>query len=210
MTAHMALDKDSTHTSRSRLLEAGKTLFAQSGYEQTSTAAIAREAGTSESQLIRYYAGKAGLLTAIFDQSWAVLNQQIQTSIARAATAREALAAVLETMLEAFTADPDTGFLFVFEGRRVRGATSEIALSKGFVEFQELLRMVVGRGRRDGTFAAGYSEEALAIALMGAVEALLRERLIARRAGRPDPFSDEELKGVFTGLVGGLSRPSVG
>ena len=205
MTAHVALDNDSTHTSRSRLLEAGKTLFAQSGYEQTSTAAIAREAGTSESQLIRYYAGKAGLLTAIFDQSWAVLNQQIQTSIARAATAREALTAVLETMLEAFTADPDTGFLFAFEGRRVRGGTSEIALSKGFVEFQELLRMVVGRGRRDGTFAAGYSEEALAIALMGAVEALLRERLIARRAGRPDPFSDEELKRVFTGLVTGLA-----
>ena len=50
----MPIDPDSTHTSRSRLLAAGKTLFARHGYEQASTAAIAREAGTSESQLVRY------------------------------------------------------------------------------------------------------------------------------------------------------------
>ena len=53
---------DNTQTSRSRLLNAGKSLFARNGYEQTSTAAIAREAGSSESQLIRYFGGKAGLL----------------------------------------------------------------------------------------------------------------------------------------------------
>src|SRR5258706_12305493 len=117
----MALDSESTHTSRSRLLEAGKILFAQSGYEQTSTAAIAREAGTSESQLIRYYGGKAGLLTAIFDNTWSTLNQQMQTAVARAATAGEALSGVVEAVLEGFTADPETAFLLAFGGRRVRG-----------------------------------------------------------------------------------------
>lgn len=201
----MSLDSESTHTSRSRLLEAGKILFAQSGYEQTSTAAIAREAGTSESQLIRYYGGKAGLLTAIFDNTWSSLNQQMQTAVARAASAGEALSGVVETMLEGFAADPEAAFLFAFEGRRVRGSGTEIALSKGFVEFQELLRIVVDRGRRDGTFAGSYNAEALATALMGAVEALLRERLMSRRANRPDPFNDAELKAVFVGLVSGLA-----
>ena len=100
MHALMAIDSDSTHTSRSRLLEAGKTLFAQNGYEQTPTAAIAREAGISESQLMRYYGGKAGLLEAIFDQSWAALNQLMQSRIAAASDAQEALAAVLDTMVE--------------------------------------------------------------------------------------------------------------
>src|SRR3954464_14534870 len=100
----MPLDSDATHTSRSRLLEAGKTLFAQNGYEQTPTASIARAAGSSESQLMRYYGDEAGLLEAIFDSSWGPLNQLMQSRIAAASNAQEALAAILDTMVESFTA----------------------------------------------------------------------------------------------------------
>jgi AcrR family transcriptional regulator len=207
MHAPMPLDTDSTHTSRSRLLEAGKMLFAQNGYEQTATAAIARAAGSSESQLIRYYGGKAGLLEAIFNQGWQVLNQRMQSRIAASSDAHEALGTILDTMIEVFSADPETAFLFVFEGRRVRG--TDVALSDGFREFRELLRMVIRRGHRDGTLTEGYNDEALAIALIGAAEALLRERLLARRANQPDPFNDDELKGVFLALLSGLSKPRV-
>jgi AcrR family transcriptional regulator len=205
MVALMAIDTETTHTSRSRLLEAGKTLFAQNGYEQTPTAAIAREAGTSESQLTRYYGGKAGLLGAIFNQSWASLNQLMQGRIAAAADANEALAAILDTMVEGLAADPDAAFLFLFEGHRVRSG-SEIEQSQGFTDFRELMRVVVSRGRRDGTLGDRHNDEALAVALIGAVEALLRERLIARRGNQPDPFNDEELKAVFLSLLSGLAR----
>jgi AcrR family transcriptional regulator len=205
-TAVMVLDSDNTQTSRRRLLDAGKTLFAQHGYEQTSTAAIARAAGTSESQLMRYYGGKAGLLDAISNFTWVGLNQELQGKIAAAADAREALLAVFGTMLESFDADPESAFLFVFEGRRVRNGGPEIASPKGFAEFQELMRMVVRRGRRDGTFAEGYNEDALWFALMGAMEGMLRERVTARRNGQPEPFIDEELKGVLAAMVSGLSR----
>src|SRR6185295_8996709 len=131
MTTLMPLDSDATHTSKSRLLEAGKTLFAQNGYEQTPTAAIAREAGTSESQLMRYYGGKAGLLAAIFNQSWQALNQIVQTRIAAAVDAQEALAAILDTMVASFSANPEVAFLLVFEGHRVRSGV-EVAVSQGF------------------------------------------------------------------------------
>jgi AcrR family transcriptional regulator len=203
MLVAMALDGDSTQTSRRRLLDAGKALFARHGYEQTSTATIAREAGTSESQLVRYYGGKAGLLGAIFNESWLALNQRVQTAIAAAADAREALLAVLETMLQAFAADPELAFLFIFEGRRVR-ANSEIVMSKGFGDFQELLRTVIRRGHRDGTFGDGYNDNALAFALLGASESLLRERLMARRLGQAEPFTDEEMRNVFVALLNGV------
>jgi len=71
------MELDSTLTSRGRLLLSGKTLFARNGYEQTSTSAIAREAGSSESQLVRYFSGKSGLLEAIFNESWKPLNETI-------------------------------------------------------------------------------------------------------------------------------------
>src|SRR5437763_1631692 len=98
----MNLDPDSTQTSRERLLEAGKSLFSKLGFEQTSTAAIAREAGTSESQLVRYYRSKVGLLEAIFNDNWKELNHRIQQVVVAATDAREALAGRSRTTIRRF------------------------------------------------------------------------------------------------------------
>src|SRR3954451_432821 len=111
------VDGDSTQTSRGRLLAAGKSLFSRSGYEQTSPSAIAREAGTSESQLVRYFGGKSGLLEAIFNESWSSLNEAINSQIAGAEHGREAILQILSLMVNAFGKDHDTAFLFLFEGR---------------------------------------------------------------------------------------------
>ena len=197
---------DNTQTSRQRLLEAGKSLFAKLGFEQTSTAAIAREAGTSESQLVRYYRSKVGLLEAIFNLSWAELNQQIQKVVVAATDAREALAGVLECITEVFGNDPALAYLLLFEGRRIRGATSEIILSKGFMEFDNLLHVLIHRGKRDGTFRTDLNDDALASALLGATEAMIRDRLLAQRAGRALPYNDQEIRAIFFALLHGLQH----
>jgi AcrR family transcriptional regulator len=204
----LPIDPDSTQTSRSRLLTAGKSLFAQMGYEQTPTAAIAREAGTSESQLMRYFEGKAGLLEAIFNESWRPLNERVQTLIADAPHAREALVGVLSAIIQAFGSDHELAFLFLFEGRRVRGGGHEIILSKGFQEFAELIRRLIGRGQKDGSFSADLDDDAVAAAVMGAAEGMIRDRVIAARSGRPNPFSDREIRKVFSAILAGLSVPA--
>jgi AcrR family transcriptional regulator len=200
-------DLDSTQTSRQRLLEAGKALFAKQGFEQTSTAAIAREAGTSESQLVRYYRSKVGLLEAIFNENWRELNQSVQQVVLAAKDAREALAGVLEAVTEAFGKDPALAYLLLFEGRRIRGGSSEIILSKGFVEFDNLLHVLIHRGTRDGTFRGDLNENALASSLLGATEAMIRDRLLAQRAGKPMPFDDREIRAIFFALLQGLHQP---
>jgi AcrR family transcriptional regulator len=202
----MVLDADSTQTSRQRLLEAGKALFARFGFEQTSTANIAREAGTSESQLVRYYRTKAGLLEAIFNESWATLNQDIQSVVVAAADAREALAGVLECVTGAFGKDPELAYLLLFEGRRIRGGTYEILLSKGFVDFENLLLVLIRRGKKDGTFRTDLNETAMSSALLGATEAMIRDRLIAQRAAKESPFTDAQIRAIFFALLSGLGR----
>jgi AcrR family transcriptional regulator len=194
-------------SSRSRLLAAGKTLFARHGYEQASTASIAREAGTSESQLVRYFDGKAGLLEAIFNESWQPLNDEVQKRIANAPHAREAVLDVLSAVTKGFGQDPELAFLFLFEGRRIRGAADEIVLSKGFLEFTELIRALIHRGQRDGSFPPEFSDAAMASAVMGAAEGMIRDRLIAQRLGRPAAFSEREVRHIFAALLGGLSQP---
>lgn len=200
----MSSEAEGTHSSRQRLLDAGKSLFAQHGFEQTPTAAIAREAGTSESQLARYFQSKVGLLEAIFNESWQGLNHDIQQVVVAAANAREALGGVLETVTRCFIRDADLAHLLLFEGRRIRGGSSEVLLSKGFIEFENLLRVLIHRGRRDGTVREDINDIAAASALLGATEAMIRDRLMAQRAGKEIPISDDDVRAVFFAFLDGI------
>jgi AcrR family transcriptional regulator len=201
-------EADSTQTSRMRLLNAGKTLFARNGYEQTSTAAIARESGSSESQLIRYFGGKAGLLEAIFNDSWSGLNEHVQLHINEAAHGRDAIIRILLLMIQAFSRDHDIAFLFLFEGRRMRGGGHEVLLSKGFVQFSQVINMLIERGRDDGSFRTDVSPQVVGSAILGVAEGMLRDRVLAERNREPVPFTDDEIIRTFTAMVNGLAPPA--
>jgi len=194
---------DDTQTSRGRLLTAGKMLFSKHGYEGTSTATIAREAGTSESQLVRYFGGKSGLLDAIFNDSWGGLNEVLNHTVQDSAHGREAILGVFALMIGAFAQDPDAAALFMFEGRRMRG--NEVALSKGFQQFIELVCRLIQRGQSDGSFRTDVNDAILASAMMGAAEGMIRDQLMARRSGKELPFDDASVRRVFEAMVSGLS-----
>ena len=197
-------EQDGT-TSRQRLIAAARTLFAQHGYEQTPTAAIAREAATSESQLVRYFKSKAGLLEAVFNECWAPMNKEIQRRVMAATNVREALTSVLECVIDVFSKDHQSAYILLFEGRRIRGASSEINLSSGFLEFEKLLGVLIQRGKRDATFASSLNDHALAAAILGLAEAMIRERIIAERTGQPNPFTDAEIGAVFNAFMDGVA-----
>lgn len=200
----MSIDHDSTQTSRMRLLGAGKTLFARLGYEQTSTAAIARESGSSESQLIRYFGGKAGLLEAIFNTAWEGLNEEVSKQVAEAVHGRDAILRLLGLMIEAFSRDHEIAFLFLFEGRRIRGQGHEIVLSSGFLKFYQLVLSLIARGQQDGSFRADVNPLVMGSAMLGAAEGMIRDRLIAERTGQANPFSETDLRATFESMVNGL------
>lgn len=189
-----------------RLLNSGKTLFAKNGYEHTSTATIAREAGSSESQLIRYFGGKAGLLEAIFNDSWSGLNAVVDQYIADAAHGREAILRLLSLMMQAFNRDHDIAFLFLFEGRRMRGGSPEVLLSKGFTEFMKVVFAQIERGREDGSFRKDIDPRVLCSAMLGSAEGMVRDRIMSERSGETDhPFTDEHLIAAFTSMVNGFA-----
>lgn len=184
---------------------AGKSLFAQNGYEQTSTSSIAREAGTSESQLVRYFSGKAGLLEAIFDQSWQALHEELQDNLISAPTARGALLGVLAELVRTFRDDPELAYIFLFEGRRIRGPEHEVFISDGFRRFNGILLQLLERGGLDGSIKTDLHGPALLSALVGAAEGMIRDRLTAQRLGQPDPFSDDDVRAVIETFLAALN-----
>jgi AcrR family transcriptional regulator len=191
-----------TTASRERLLHAAKTLFALHGYEQTSTAAIAREAGSSESQLMRYFGGKAGLLDTIFNESWAGVIARVSAEIPPTAPAHDCILGMLGITIEAFGRDHDIAVLFLFEGRRIRG--NEVTLSRGFVQFYQMVQTVIRRGQEDGSFRSDLDPTVLSAALLGAAEGMIRDRLLLERRGMPNPFDDASVRNTFQAIIDGV------
>ncbi|NND43677.1 MAG: TetR/AcrR family transcriptional regulator, partial [Xanthomonadales bacterium] len=188
---------------RERLLAAGKQLFSENGYEATSTSSIASQAGTSESQLMRYFGGKAGLLEEIFNVGWVSLNDVIKSQVIAAPTGRDAILAVLETLNHAFHNDEALARIYLFEGRRIRGVEHEVFISEGFLRFRELIHALIQRGLGDGSFEKNLPEAALVSALIGCAEGMIRDQLLARRTGEIADFSAKDIRAVVSAILGG-------
>ncbi len=195
--------KSVSSSSRARLLAAAKRLFAAQGYEQSATSAIAREAGTSESQLMRYFGGKAGLLEALFDDAWEQLNARVAKTISAKTHRHDALIAAFEVVVSGLARDSDLATLFLFEGRRLRGDEPRVSLSRGSRRFIETIRGLVKGAQStrdvDPTLDAG----AVTASLLGAMEAMMRERLMASTAGRR-AFAQREIRATLERMLKGF------
>lgn len=206
----MSPQPSAASSSRDRLLQAAKRLFAQHGYEQTATSAIAREAGTSESQLMRYFGGKVGVLQALFDAAWVDLNARARRSFDPDMDSHEAILMLLQIITSAFARDPDLATLFLFEAHRVRSGGKGVQLSKGFVTFTEMVKGVVRKGQQQREIDRALDAGAMTASILGAVEAMMRERLLARSSGSR-AFADRELRrtvdAMLAGFAPGVRRP---
>jgi len=128
--------KVSTHQ---RILQAAKKLFASRGYEHTSTSAIARQAGTSESQLMKHFGSKAGLLEAIFNEGWLQIKEEARVASQDLPTPTDKLSAIAGCVLRHLESDTDLKLLMLLEGRRIRREGPIVALTEGFIGFVGLL-----------------------------------------------------------------------
>lgn len=204
----MRPDGDTTQSSRDRFIAAARELFLAHGYDGASTASIAREAGSAETQMMRLFGGKAGLLEAVFNESWKPLNERLRSVGTAAATGREALLKVLSTMIAAFGSEPDLAFLMILEERRVRGDGREVSISRGLADLSRLVEGLIVRGQADGSLAARLDPAAMRSAVMGAAEAMIRDRAIARREKRSDTFSRASIRSVFEFILAGRTADS--
>src|ERR1700735_1332836 len=117
-------------SSHDRILFAGKRLFARNGYENTSTVAIAREAGTSESQLMKHFGSKQGLLAAILDRGWANTIKRVEGTQSRHSPA-DRLVAAIEAMVVELENDLELKELVTLEACRVRKDNRDVVMSRG-------------------------------------------------------------------------------
>jgi AcrR family transcriptional regulator len=192
-------------SSHDRILAAAKRLFARQGYEATSTMAIARLAGTSESQMMKHFGSKEGLLEAILDQGWKSMGSAMQSVISMPDGAPKLLA-MLDVVLNTLNADRDLKELYLLEGRRIRREGRHVVLSPGYIDFVRLVDEVLKKMAAAGQLRAGINPDAVRSGIMGMAEGMLRDQVLARRRGEfAAEYSDEEFKRVYAACLHGVT-----
>jgi AcrR family transcriptional regulator len=191
--------KASTHE---RILRVSKSLFANRGYEHTSTSAIARQAGTSESQLMKHFGNKAGLLEAIFIEGWTEITNDARAAIQDVTSPLLKLQTISGCILRSLERDPELKLLMLLEGRRIRKEGQMVALTQGFLGFVQLVDGVLYEMRDSNILRPELSPQAVRSALMGMLEGMLRDRFLADRLGFPADFNLQQLQEMLACVLG--------
>ena len=91
---------------RAALLDAGRTLLADSGVEAVTPAAVGAAAGIARSSVYQYFDSTVALLAAIVEDSFPRATDQLRGAVDAAGTPRERVRAYLSTALRLAT-DPE-------------------------------------------------------------------------------------------------------
>lgn len=184
--------KVTTASSHDRILSAAKRLFSSRGYESTSTIMIARAAGTSESQLVKHFGSKDGLLEAIFNQGWHDMAD-LFTVVDQATTPTEKLRLVVKQTLAGLERDPELKELMLLEARRVRRQGHGVLMTAGFIEFTKRVDAILATMAERQELRAGLRPDVVRSAMIGMVEGMLRDDLLLRRNHMDATFSADDM-----------------
>jgi hypothetical protein len=112
---------------------------------------------------------------------------------------------MIEMVLNFFDKDEPLRKLVLLEGRRIRDDGKQVVLGQGFLEFVSIIDGILKELADKGELAV--HPQALRSGLMGAIEGLLRDRILARSMGYPATFSDADVRSIcLTFFQAGLRR----
>jgi len=196
-----------TIPSRERILVAAKRLFARNGYENTSTIAVARDAGTSESQLMKHFGSKQGLLEEILDRGWTAVMERVQALPADSSHSQRLVGMLMAIIIE-MENDHELKELMALEMRRVRKDSRDVLLSRGYRQFTEALDSSLSEMRAQEQIRPELNPQALRAALIAIPEGLLRELVVANRSDFRAEYSFDDMQRLLESVVPALALKS--
>ena len=195
-------------SSHDRILYSGKRLFARNGYENTSTVAIAREAGTSESQLMKHFGSKQGLLAAVLDHGWMKILRRVQATQGSESLQQRLLAA-LEAMVIELENDQELKELVALEAHRVRKDGRDVLVSSGYRQFSELIASLLSEMRERKLIRADVNLDAVRAGLIGMADGLVREQVVAGRSDARANYSFDDIRKMLEVLLPAFGAETV-
>jgi len=185
---------------REAILRAAIKVFAQKGYFSSKVADIAKEAGIADGTVYLYFKSKDEILHSIFDRAMEEFIAEGRREIAEIETADKRLQRIAQLHLEKLGADRDLAIVFQVE---LRGSTKfmEEFSGGGFAEYLDIIRRTIAEGQKSGVFRADLKPITAAKILYGALDEMVTNWILSKRAYPLAPMADEVLKVFFGGVT---------
>ena len=185
---------------REAILRAAIKVFAQKGYFNSKVADIAKEAGIADGTVYLYFKSKDEILHSIFDRAMEEFIAEGKREIAEIERADKRLERIAQLHLEKLGADRDLAVVFQVE---LRGSTKfmEEFSGGGFAEYLDIIRHTISEGQKSGVFRADLKPITAAKILYGALDEMVTNWILSKRAYPLAPMADEVLKVFFGGVT---------
>ncbi|WP_172326993.1 TetR/AcrR family transcriptional regulator [Mangrovicoccus sp. HB161399] len=142
------------------MIDAARTLFSESGYDQVSVTQIGRRAGVSHTLINAYFDGKAGLAYAIMRELHEGRESVVDKVLGGPGTALEKIRALAGMMLEADLSD--RRMMQVLQGHAWTWNREEAARNEADLKvFGDAVLQLVAEGRAGGQLPPGWDAEVL-------------------------------------------------
>ncbi|KIG03469.1 TetR/AcrR family transcriptional regulator [Caballeronia concitans] len=163
------------------ILQAGRDVFAEKGYDAATTAEIAQRAGISEATVFSYFSGKRELCARVIADWYDEIIDAFESGLPREGSVRQQFAFIVRTHLRLMLVN-GTGLcsLVLSEGR-----TKQHDLSDTLTELQRRytapLMEVLARGQSLGHVRADVPLRLLRSLVFGPMEHVLWDATLAKR-----------------------------
>ena len=154
---------------RNSIVEAARTVFAAKGFDGTAISDIAKEAGTSDGLIYRYFNGKRELLEAVLNDFYGELLEDVQEAVDAAPGFAAKLRTLVEHHVAVFARDTGLCRLFITEVRNFEtyvGSDSQ-ALNR---RYTALLAPILQTGMAEGVVSAQIDQRFVRDMLFGGIE----------------------------------------
>jgi len=168
-------------TKKDAIIDAATRLFATKGYNETSTAEVAREAGVAQGTLFYHFKTKEGIMLEAFHAMMDTYLTGLEKAAAEAVTGLAGVETILRYHF-LFTERNSQRFLVVLRDFPFFFAQSDPTtreqVRERIMRSVGILRESLERGRRDGSIRVEVESETTAHILRGLMHGLVRQKLL--------------------------------
>lgn len=189
---------------RRRILAVAKHKIARFGYEAVSLQDVAHSADVPWPDFRAHFADRAVLLNAILDQGWRDLIPRLTEAAFNSISARNGFLGVLAFMTNVLQQDEDLVRIMLLEGRRPDPDSGELRFTSGYQGFIQICVDLVVRGQKEGGMRPNLHPRVIASMIVGSLDGILRDRLIAEQDDTITPYTGTYLMSAYDALVTGL------
>lgn len=134
-----------------KIIEAAVAVIAENGFHQAQVSKIAKRAGVADGTIYIYFKNKEDILTSLFSEKMGEFIERIQQVISDKASAKEKMAALVETHFSILAADRNMAIVTQLE---LRQSNKEIRMkiNDTLKNYTTLMEGIIESGKKEGVF----------------------------------------------------------